>query len=142
VLRANLLETGGIFTCGQFQCLCIIVTIFDPNASNWSQCWLTHVSSQHAQEVSKIIAKITDANYQNAHVAIAGKPAGLNVMNTIKDAFLGTPVPNRPGQLAPLQVPFNPNQKKPESILIYAGGSAAAGFGFGINKAGRVGEMV
>lgn len=73
---------SGILTLGQFQCMCIIVAIFENEGdTTWSKAWLTHVSSQYADEVNGMIAKLNANNHGKAYVAIGGKHGSLGNMN-------------------------------------------------------------
>src|SRR5271170_7134747 len=127
----------GIMTPGQFQCMCIIVAIFETEGDRtWSKAWLTHVSSQYADEVNGMIAKLDANNHGRAYVAIGGKQGALNNMKVIRDAFNGIEVPPRPVPTvvagrggnqpppAPAQArtPYPQPVFRPETVLIYAGG--------------------
>jgi hypothetical protein len=147
----------GIFTPGQFQCMCIIVAIFENKGDlTWSKAWLTHVSSQYADEVNGMIAKLDANNHGRAYVAIGGKQGALNNMKVIRDAFDGIQVPPRqvPAVVAgarggnqavpaPAQArtPYPQPVFRPETVLIYAGGKDDESFGFGMDAEGRVGEV-
>jgi hypothetical protein len=150
----------GIMTPGQFQCMCIIVAIFETEGDRtWSKAWLTHVSSEYANEVNGMIAKLDANNHGKAYVAIGGRKSSLETMKVIKDAFGGTEVPPPPvpkvvagargggnqAALAPAAAPARTAYLqpvfKPETVLIYAGGKADEPFGFGRNVDGFVGEV-
>jgi len=146
----------GIFTPGQFQCMCIIVAIFENEGDlTWSKAWLTHVSSQYADEVNGMIAKLDANNHGRAYVAIGGKQGALNNMKVIRDAFNGIEVPPRPVPTvvagrggnqpppAPAQArtPYPQPVFRPETVLIYAGGRDNESFGFGMDVGGHVGEV-
>ena len=120
----------------------------------WSKAWLTHVSSEYANEVNGMIAKLDANNHGKAYVAIGGRKAVLETMKVIKDAFGGTEVPplarkmvagSRPDggntQPATVRTPYPQPVYKPETVLIYAGGKDGERFGFGLTADGYVGEV-
>ena len=150
-------NTWGILTPRQLQCMCIIVAIFDNEGDRtWSHAWLTHVSSEWANEVNGMIAKLDATNYHKAYVAIGGRKSSLVSMIAIKDAFNGTEVPAQavrrvqiaaPGgarnQVAPppARTPYPNPVFRPETVMIYAGGKDDEELGFGLSKDGYVGEV-
>jgi hypothetical protein len=138
--------------------MCIIVAIFENEGDRtWSKAWLTHVSSEYADKVNGMIAKLDASNRGKAYVAIGGKKGSLATMKVIKDAFGDTEVPPRPvptvvagargggNQPAPAPTPARTAYPqpvfKPETVLIYAGGKDDEPFGFGMNVDGLVGEV-
>jgi hypothetical protein len=145
----------GILTPGQFQCICIIVAIFESEGDKtWSKAWLTHVSSKYANEVNGMIAKLDANNYGKAYVAIGGRKSVLETMKVIRDAFGGTEVPplvpkmvagsgggGGNNQPAPARTAYPQPVFKPETVLIYAGGKDTEPFGFGMTAEGYVGEV-
>jgi hypothetical protein len=137
-------NTWGILTPGQFQCMCIIVAIFEKEGDRTlTKAWLTHVSSQYADAVNQIIGKLDTTNYHKAYVAIGGQRGSAVTMLTIANAFGGAEVPdNRPPN--PNRGPKTPYPHpvyRPEAVLIYAGGANGEAFGFGLNKDGYIGEV-
>ena len=77
--------------------MCIIVAIFEKEGERtFSKAWLTHVSSEYADEVNGMIAKLDANNHGKAYVAIGGKRGSLGTMRVIKDAFGGTKVQPKP----------------------------------------------
>jgi hypothetical protein len=146
----------GIMTPGQLQCMCIIVAIFETEGDKtWSKAWLTHVSSEYANEVNGMIAKLDANNHGKAYVAIGGRKSSLGTMKVIKDAFDGTEIPPPPvpkvvvgargggnqAAPAPARTAYPQRVFKPETVLIYAGGKDDEPFGFGMSVDGFVGEV-
>jgi hypothetical protein len=148
--------TLGILTGGQFQCMCIVVAIFENESDRtFSKAWLTHVSSEYADEISGMIIKPDACNHGKAYEAIGGKKGSLETMKVIKDAFGGTEVPPQPvpkvvaggarvggNQPARAKTAYPQPVFKPETVLIYAGGKGDEPFGFGMNVDGLVGEVI
>lgn len=134
---------AGILTTGQFNCICVIVAIFDdPTDAHWSQAWITHVSTWTDNKAWDIIEKVTNLNYQKAYVAIAGQTAQLQNMKSLRDRFeLGGPLPAGTPVRGQPPAPRAPSPR-PLQVWIYMADALPGGhFGFGIDRTGRIGQI-
>jgi hypothetical protein len=116
----------GIYTIGQWQCMCIALAYFANPAGpapQWTQCFLTHVSHKNHSKVQDIIDELNNpANNGQAYVVIGSKAAMLGSMQEIGQRFLNAANP-------------------PAQVLIYS--SAEQGnFRFGIRRDGLFGQVV
>jgi hypothetical protein len=67
----------GLYTVGQFQCVCIAVAIYpNPVTLNWTQAWLAHASHLGHSVIQTTVNTLTVANHNQAYVVIACKPGG------------------------------------------------------------------
>jgi hypothetical protein len=76
----------GIFTVGQFQCMCIALAIFpNPAPPQWTQCHLAHVSHKNHAGIQNVINQLNAINHGQAYVVIGGKVSMKESMEFIRN---------------------------------------------------------
>jgi hypothetical protein len=93
----------GLYTVGQFQCVCIAVAIYpNPVTPNWTQAWLAHASHPGHSVIQTIVDTLIVANHNQAYVVIACKPGG-EWLSRISEKFKTAADANRVS-VAPAQI--------------------------------------
>jgi hypothetical protein len=128
---ANMVTGGpddlGLYTVGQFQCVCIaVVTYPNPAIPNWTQAWLAHASHPGHSVIQTIVNTLTVANHNQAHVVIACKLGG-DWLSRISEKFKTAADANRVSVAA-------------AQIWLYSTTDNAT-FSFGIRRDGVFGQV-
>lgn len=93
----------GLYTVGQFRCVCIAVAIYPNRATpNWTQVWLAHANNPNHTVIQTIVNTLTAANHDQAYVVITCKPGGTwlsRISTQFKNAVDANNVSVAPAQI-------------------------------------------